>query len=82
MTTLIGGGRAGRPHAAEDTLRMREWERLAYKLYTEVEKAEEESPWPSDFAMSTRLTWMEAGRKLEVLCERDGISRWSYRWPS
>lgn len=67
--------------AAHDTLRAREWERKAHSIYIEVEKVEESQEWPSDLGMMARLMWMEAGRHLERLCERDGISRWNYRWP-
>lgn len=68
--------------AGEDTIQMRRWERAAYRLHTETEEHEKDMDWPSDFAMITRLTWMEAGRRLDAMCERDGISRWNYRWPS
>lgn len=66
--------------ASSATLQMRSLERQASALMIATE-ASNESDWPTDLQSLARLTWLEAGRRLDELCERDGIGRWSYRWP-
>ena len=65
--------------AEPDTLEVRDIERRAYDLLGEIEARD--GDYPSDLGMAARLFWMEAGRVLERHCERDGISRFNYRWP-
>lgn len=64
--------------ASRDTLNARSIEQRLYKIYTELE--ERDGDQPSDLGMAARLAWMESGRTLERLCEKDGISRWNYDW--
>lgn len=66
--------------ASKETLRVRDVEQRLYKIYTELEEVDGDNP--RDLTMAARLAWMESGRVLETWCERDGISRWNYRWPS